>query len=73
MIRQWVRANGEDFSEFAAKNIFQLNDTHPSISVAETMRLLMDEHDLNWDQAWAITSKVMAYTNHTLLPEYKTR
>ena len=69
VIRQWVRVHGEDFSQFAAKNIFQLNDTHPSISVAEMMRLLMDEHDLNWDQAWAITSKVMAYTNHTLLPE----
>jgi starch phosphorylase len=69
VIRQWVRVHGEDFSQFAAKNIFQLNDTHPSISVAEMMRLLMDEHDLNWDRAWAITSKVMAYTNHTLLPE----
>ncbi len=69
VIRQWVRVNGEDFSQFAAKNCFQLNDTHPSIAVAELMRLLMDEHDLTWDKAWTITSQVMAYTNHTLLPE----
>ena len=69
VIRQWVRVRGEDFSDFAAKNCFQLNDTHPTIGVAELMRILMDDHGLKWDDAWAITSKVMAYTNHTLLPE----
>ncbi len=69
VIRQWVRVHGEDFSNFAAKNCFQLNDTHPTIAVAELMRLLMDEHDLGWKQSWDITSHVMAYTNHTLLPE----
>lgn len=65
----WVGRHGNDFSEFAAKNCFQLNDTHPSIAVAELMRLLMDIHGLDWDHAWAITRNTMAYTNHTLLPE----
>jgi len=69
VIEMWVGRHGKDFSEFAAKNCFQLNDTHPSIAVAELMRLLMDIHGLVWDEAWAITRNTMAYTNHTLLPE----
>jgi starch phosphorylase len=69
VIRKWVLDHGEDFSGFAEKNCFQLNDTHPSIAVAELMRLLMDEHGLNWETAWHITTRTMAYTNHTLLPE----
>jgi starch phosphorylase len=69
VIREWIRLNGRDFSRFAEKNCFQLNDTHPAISVAELMRQLVDEQHLEWDEAWSITTRTMAYTNHTLLPE----
>jgi len=69
VLRDWIRLHGRDFSHFAERNCFQLNDTHPAVSVAELMRQLMDEHGLQWDSAWAITRRSMAYTNHTLLPE----
>ena len=69
VVANWVGRHGEDFTLFAEKNCFQLNDTHPSISVPELMRLLMDEHGFDWDDAWDITRNTMAYTNHTLLPE----
>jgi starch phosphorylase len=69
VLRRWVGRNGADLTDFAEKNCFQLNDTHPSCSIPEMMRLLMDVYGLGWDEAWGITSKTMAYTNHTLLPE----
>ncbi len=69
VFRRWKLNNGADFSNFAEKNCFQLNDTHPSIAVAELMRLLVDQEGLGWEEAWEITRNTMAYTNHTLLPE----
>ncbi len=65
----WAIHHGNDFSRFAELNCFQLNDTHPSCAVPELMRLLIDDHMLEWEDAWAIVTKTMAYTNHTLLPE----
>ena len=58
-----------DFNELPDKVAFQLNDTHPSMAVAELMRVLVDENDLPWDQAWDITRRVCAYTNHTIMSE----
>ncbi|MGC2166327.1 MAG: glycogen/starch/alpha-glucan phosphorylase [Gallionella sp.] len=69
IVRSWISRHGNDFSEFAAKSHFQLNDTHPTCVVPELMRLLMDEHGMSWEHAWDITSNTVAYTNHTLLPE----
>lgn len=69
IIANWIERHGNNFTHFAEKNCFQLNDTHPSVAIAELMRLLIDEHDLEWSEAWSITQKTMAYTNHTLLPE----
>ena len=68
VLEQWKRQYGslDDFADF---NSFQLNDTHPSLAVAELMRLLVDREKMHWDDAWRMTTKMMAYTNHTLLPE----
>jgi len=60
---------GEPIARLVDVFAAQLNDTHPSIAVAELMRLLVDEHMLDWEQAWDITQRTLAYTNHTLLPE----
>jgi glycogen phosphorylase len=69
VLDRWEIHHGLDFSRFAEKNCFQLNDTHPSCAVPELMRLLIDEYGMEWDSAWAIVTRTMAYTNHTLLPE----
>jgi starch phosphorylase len=57
------------FDDFPAKVAIQMNDTHPSLCVAELMRLLVDENSLDWDRAWELTVAILGYTNHTLLPE----
>lgn len=64
-----LKGQGLSVERFHEKFSIQLNDTHPSIAVAELMRLLIDEHRLEWDTAWNITRQSFAYTNHTLLPE----
>lgn len=69
VLQQWHELHGADFGTFAAYNVFQLNDTHPTLAIAEMMRLLLDDYALNWNDAWEITHNSMAYTNHTLLPE----
>ena len=69
VIARWIAQHGRNFSHFADKNCFQLNDTHPSCAVPELMRLLMDEQRMGWEEAWKIVGRTMAYTNHTLLPE----
>ena len=58
-----------DWELLPEKAAIQLNDTHPSLAVAELMRILLDDAHLGWDQAWDLTKKTLAYTNHTLLPE----
>ncbi|NDC13958.1 MAG: glycogen/starch/alpha-glucan phosphorylase [Synechococcaceae bacterium WB9_2_170] len=68
MIRN-LDARGIPITEFPDHWAVQLNDTHPSIAVAELMRLLIDDKHLDWEEAWSITSRSLAYTNHTLLPE----
>jgi starch phosphorylase len=68
MIRIHLR-RGKNLENFHETFAVQLNDTHPSIGIAELMRLLVDEHQMDWDAAWQITERTFAYTNHTLLPE----
>ena len=68
LLRRYLR-NHKNFDQLAAKVSIHLNDTHPVLAVPELMRLLLDEHGLSWDEAWAHTEKVFSYTNHTLMHE----
>ncbi|MBR2729869.1 MAG: glycogen/starch/alpha-glucan phosphorylase, partial [Lachnospiraceae bacterium] len=61
--------NHDDIKKLHEKLVFQMNDTHPTLTVPELMRILMDEHDLTWDEAWNVTTKCVAYTNHTIMAE----
>src|SRR6266481_5328305 len=68
VVRRFQRYNA-DWDKLPEEVAIQLNDTHPSMAVAELMRILLDDARLGWDQAWELTKKALAYTNHTLLPE----
>jgi len=68
LVRRFQRHNA-DWEQLPNRAAIQLNDTHPSMAVAELMRILLDDARLGWDQAWDLTRKTLAYTNHTLLPE----
>src|SRR4030095_2972355 len=68
LVRRFRRHN-QDWGSLPEKIAVQLNDTHPAMAVPELMRILVDEAQLGWDEAWDITQRALAYTNHTLLPE----
>ncbi|HYH07040.1 MAG TPA: glycogen/starch/alpha-glucan phosphorylase [Thermoanaerobaculia bacterium] len=69
ILRRFVKNHERGFDELPEKVAIQLNDTHPAIAIPELMRVLVDDHALEWDHAWWISERVFAYTNHTVLPE----
>lgn len=69
LVRHYVSDHGTDFSKFAELHVIQLNDTHPVVAIPELMRILMDEYNVGWDDAWDVVTHTFAYTNHTILAE----
>ena len=69
LVRHYVADYGTDFRKFSDLHVIQLNDTHPVVAIPELMRILMDEYNVGWDDAWSVVTKTFAYTNHTILAE----
>ena len=69
LVHHFVSNFGTDFSKFPNYHVIQLNDTHPVVAIPELMRILMDEYNVGWNDAWAVVNKTFAYTNHTILAE----
>ncbi|MBC6719167.1 glycogen/starch/alpha-glucan phosphorylase [Treponema sp. Marseille-Q4130] len=69
LVRAYVSRFGTDFGKFAELHVIQLNDTHPVVAIPELMRILMDEYNVGWDDAWKVVTHTFAYTNHTILAE----
>ncbi len=69
LVRHYVADYGTDFSKFADLHVIQLNDTHPVVAIPELMRILIDDYNVGWDDAWNVVTKTFAYTNHTILAE----
>ena len=69
LVHHFVANIGTDFSKFPDYHVIQLNDTHPVVAIPEMMRILMDEYNVGWDEAWNVVQKTFAYTNHTILAE----
>jgi starch phosphorylase len=69
VIRRFRKREGRAWADFPEKAVLQLNDTHPTLAIPELMRVLLDQEGLGWDDAWSLTQRTIAYTNHTILPE----